>query len=110
MSEAVWRRVAGETPYKADDLERMKVNVVKFLGHGFLEAVEVAIHLVVAAADSRHSVVSQAETEMRKFSGAIDWNDPGLVTKLYSLFLGSLVYKDKPVPKPEHKRTPSNTR
>ena len=54
---------------------------------------EVAVHLVVASADTRHSVATTAEAETRKVSGVVDWNDPGLVSKLYGLFLGTLVIK-----------------
>jgi proteasome component ECM29 len=47
---------------------------------------------------------------MRKFSGVLDWNNPALVSRIYSLFLGTLVLKEKPPPKPENKRVPANTR
>ena len=38
-------------------------------------------------------VASAADSENRKLGGVIDWNDPDLVRKLYSLFLGTLVIK-----------------
>lgn len=100
----------GETPIKAVDLEQTKAKVTKFLGMGLLEDMDIAMHLIVSSADTRHSVVSQAETEIRKFSGVFDWNDPTLVGQIYSLFLGTLTVKDKPAPKPEMKRMPANTR
>ena len=67
-------------------------------------------HLTVAAADTRHGVASAADSALRQLGGMIDWNEPELVRRLYSLFLGTLVIKDKPATKPEHKRIPSNTR
>ena len=91
-------------------LEKTKAKVTKFLGLGVLEDMEIAMHLIVSSADTRHSVVSQAETEIRKFSGMFDWNDPGLVGQIYSLFLGTLTLKDKPPLRAELKRVPSNTR
>ena len=51
---------------------------------------------MVGAADTRHGVASTADTQNRQLSGAIDWNDPELVRRLYSLFLGTLVIKDRP--------------
>ncbi len=105
MSERDWKRVAGETIVRAEELERNKVKVrsnslrsacerqipwtclsqvVKFLGSGLLETMDVALPLVVAAADTRHSVASQADTEIRKLSGEMDWEDPTLIAKVLS--------------------------
>lgn len=100
----------GESPIPAAVLEKTKAKVTKFLGLGLLEDMEIAMHLIVSSADTRHSVVSQAETEIRKFSGMFDWNDPGLVGLIYALFLGTLTVKDKPAPKADMKRIPANTR
>ncbi len=58
-----------------------------------------ALHLLIGAADTRHGVASAADTENRKLGGVIDWNDPELVRKLYALFLGTLVIKDRPTVK-----------
>ena len=110
LSEYGWKRVSGDSPPPAEKVETTKVGLVKFLGSGLLPEMEVAIHLLVGASDTRHGVASAADSENRKLGGVIDWNDPELVRKLYSLFLGTLVIKDRPTVKPEHKRQPSNTR
>jgi len=110
LSDYGWKRVAGETPQPAEKVEVTKTGIVKFLGSGLLPEMEVAIHLLVGVSDTRHGVASTADSENRKLGGVIDWNDPELVRKLYSLFLGTLVIKDRPTVKPEHKRQPSNTR
>ncbi len=73
LSENSWKRVSGETPVKAEDLERGKTNVVKFLGKYLLPEMDIALHLIVAMADTRHSVANEADTIMRKLSGHIDW-------------------------------------
>jgi len=110
LSEYGWKRVGGDTPTSAEELEFTKTGLVKFLGSSLVPEMEVAVHLVVGSADTRHSVATAAETENRKVQGFVDWNDPGLVSKLYGLFLGTLVIKDRPTTKVEHKKQPSNTR
>ena len=99
LSKADWKRVAGETPMKAELLEKTKVKVLKFLGKGLFPESEIALHLIVGTADTRHSVASQADTEIRKLMGVLDWNDPQLVSKIYSLFLGNLTFKDRTRPR-----------
>jgi len=110
LSEYGWKRVAGEAAPASETVETTKTGIVKFLGSGLLPEMEIALHLLIGAADTRHGVASSADTQNRQLSGVIDWNDPELVRKLYSLFLGTLVIKDRPTTKPEHKRIPSNTR
>eukprot|EP00095_Tigriopus_kingsejongensis_P007808 maker-scaffold204_size260821-snap-gene-1.36 protein:Tk07808 transcript:maker-scaffold204_size260821-snap-gene-1.36-mRNA-1 annotation:"proteasome-associated protein ecm29-like protein" len=110
LSELAWKRVAGEAPVPAERLEQTKVRVMKFLGLGILDEMEIGLHLVVGLADTRHSVASQADTNMRRLSGSLDWNQVGLVSQLYALFLGTLVIKDKPTVRTEHRRMPANTR
>lgn len=80
MSEASWKKVAGETLMKPEELEKVKTNVVKFLGNGLISEKEIAMHLVIAMADTRHSVSTEADSVMRRFSGGIDWNDKVLYT------------------------------
>ena len=75
LSEAAWKKVAGETLMKPEELEKVKTNVVKFLGNGLISEKEIAMHLVIAMADTRHSVSTEADSVMRRFSGGIDWND-----------------------------------
>ena len=50
LSESSWKRVSGEAPIKAEDLEKAKVGIVKFLGKCLLPEMDVAIHLIVAMA------------------------------------------------------------
>ena len=120
LSEAAWKKVAGETLMKPEELEKVKTNVVKFLGNGLISEKEIAMHLVIAMADTRHSVSTEADSVMRRFSGGIDWNDKvhklsvfsitniittsfylfyfvfqDLVNQLYDVFLGTLVIKGK---------------
>ncbi|TRY72263.1 hypothetical protein TCAL_11939 [Tigriopus californicus] len=110
LSEASWKRVASEALVPSEILEKNKVQVLKFLGLGIFDEADIALHFVIGLADTRHSVTAQADTNMRKLGSFLDWNDPGVVSRLYALFLGTLMIKDKPPIKPEHRRMPANTR
>ena len=116
MSEHGWKRVAGDALLPADVLEKRKCSIVKFLGSGLLPDMDIALPLLVSSTDTRHSVASEADTVQRKLGGFIDWEDSSLISKVYLLFLGTLVIKDKQgnssagSVKPEHRKTPSNTR
>lgn len=83
---------------------------MRFIGLGLLDEMEVALHVVVASADTRHGVAGLADSEIRRMGGRIDWEDLRLVDRTYALFLGTLVLKDRPQPRPELKRVPANTR
>jgi proteasome component ECM29 len=110
LCETEWKRVAGPTPVKAEDLEKTKVKILKFLGKGYFSEGDIAMHLIVGTADTRHSVASQADTEIRKLMGVLDWNDPTLVSKIYALFLGTLTFMETPAPRHDQVRIPANTR
>lgn len=75
LSEASWKRVSGDAPMKAEEMEKIKANIVRFLGNELFSEKAIAMHLVIAMADTRHSVSTEADSVMRRFSGAIDWND-----------------------------------
>ena len=88
-------------------MEVTKTGIVKFLGSGLLLEMEVARQPLIAAADNKQTVASPADAQNKQLSGVIDWNDPELVRKPYSLFWGTLVIIDRPTTKPEHKRIPT---
>ena len=88
-------------------MEVTKTGIVKFLGYGLLLEMEVARQPLIAAADNKQTLASPADAQNKQISGVIDWNDPELVRKPYSLFWGTLVIKDRPTTKPEHKRIPT---
>ena len=75
LSEASWKKVAGETLMKPEELEKVKANVMRFLGNGLIPEKKVAMHLVVGMADTRHSVSTEADSVMRRLSGGIDWEE-----------------------------------
>ena len=75
MSETSWKRVAGDSLMKPENLEQIKANIMRFLGNGLIPEKDVALHLVIGMADTRHSVSTEADTVMRRFSSYIDWED-----------------------------------
>ena len=60
------------------------------------------------------SVVLVIKLSTHCFGALLFRNDPTLIGKIYGLFLGTFVSKDKEKsknnPKPEHRRVPANTR
>lgn len=93
LCEASWKRVSGESPMKAEDLEKIKAGIVRFLGNELFTEKDIAMHLVIAMADTRHSVSTEADSVMRRFSGAIDWNDK-VILNLASLQFFSILSKE----------------
>lgn len=57
LSEGGVRRVAGDTPLKAERLEEIKLGVVRFVASGVFGDQAALPHLVVAAADTRFRCV-----------------------------------------------------
>ncbi|XP_013777201.1 proteasome-associated protein ECM29 homolog [Limulus polyphemus] len=111
LSEHALKRTVGDEAMPPENLEKIKLGAVRFLACGVYPEQDIVVHLIVAASDTRHSVASIADQELRKISGVVDWNNSSLVDSLFSLFLGSNYIKDKKsTVKPEHKRSPTNTR
>lgn len=66
LSEYAFKRVVGESPPSAEQLEQIKLGIVKFIGGGVFPDMDVLIHLIVAAADTRFSVANAADLELKK--------------------------------------------
>lgn len=106
------KRVIGESPWTAEELEQCKLGIVKFIEAEQVPEVEAVIHLVIASSDTRHSVATAADLELRSKQSLIDWNNPAIVNKMYKVYLGDIPLKTKegsPM-KPELKRDPVGTR
>ena len=72
LSEYGWKRLAGNSVPPSETVEVIKTGIVKLLGSGLLPEMEVALQLLIAAANSRHTVASAANTQNRQLSGVID--------------------------------------
>ncbi|XP_061488079.1 proteasome adapter and scaffold protein ECM29 isoform X5 [Rhineura floridana] len=112
MSFYAARRVIGDSPWTPEQLEQCKLGIVKFIEAEQVPELEAVIHLVIASSDTRHSVATAADLELKSKQSLIDWNNPVIINKLYKVYLGDIPLKTKEgaVLKPELKRDPVSTR
>nr|DBA28234.1 TPA: hypothetical protein GDO54_008627 [Pyxicephalus adspersus] len=112
MSFYAAKRVVGDNQWTAEQLEQCKLGIVKFIEAQQVPELEAVIHLVVASSDTRHSVATAADLELRSKQSLIDWNDPTIIGKMYKVYLGDIPLKTKEgnILKPELKRDPVSTR
>ncbi|KAM4053541.1 proteasome adapter and scaffold protein ECM29 isoform 2-T2 [Anomaloglossus baeobatrachus] len=106
------KRVVGDNPWTAEQLEQCKLGIVKFVEAEQVPELEAVIHLVIASSDTRHSVATAADLELKSKQSLIDWNDPVIISKMYKVYLGDIPLKTKEgnLLKPELKRDPVSTR
>jgi len=71
LSDYSFKRVIGENPPTAEQLEQIKLGIVKFLAGGFFPDTDILIHLIVAAADTRFSIANMADLELKKIAGFV---------------------------------------
>ncbi|XP_072904697.1 proteasome adapter and scaffold protein ECM29 [Hemitrygon akajei] len=112
MSSYAAKRVVGDNPWTAEQLEQCKLGILKFIQAEQIPENETIVHLVVASSDTRHSVATAADMEVKSWQRVIDWNNPIIVNKLYKIYLGDIPLKTKEgaALKPELKREPVSTR
>ncbi|KAB7502624.1 Proteasome-associated protein ECM29-like protein [Armadillidium nasatum] len=108
MSISSFKRVCGEVTWKPEELENIKVSIVKFLSSEVLSPASVALPLIVASSDTRFSVANAADMSLRRLDTTFDFNNGAVIAAIYVLFLGTLTPKDKT---PFEKfKNPANTR
>ncbi|KAM8773100.1 proteasome adapter and scaffold protein ECM29 [Acanthopagrus schlegelii] len=95
MSVYAAKRVIGEAQWSAEQLEQCKLGIVKFIEAKQVPEVETVVHLVVASSDTRHSVATAADLELRSKQSIIDWNNPQIINKMYKVYLGDVPLKTK---------------
>ncbi|KAJ7417539.1 proteasome-associated protein ECM29 isoform X2 [Willisornis vidua] len=112
MSFYAAKRVIGDSPWTPELLEQCKLGIVKFIEAEQVPELEAVIHLVVASSDTRHSVATAADLELKSKQSLIDWNNPAIINKMYKVYLGDIPLKTKEgsVLKPEMKRESVSTR
>ncbi|XP_053711143.1 proteasome adapter and scaffold protein ECM29-like [Synchiropus splendidus] len=89
------KRVIGESQWSAEQLEQCKLGIVKFIEANQVPEVETVVHLVVASSDTRHSVATAADLELKSKQSIIDWNNPLIINKMYKVYLGDVPLKTK---------------
>uniref|UniRef100_A0A672TKM5 Ecm29 proteasome adaptor and scaffold n=1 Tax=Strigops habroptila TaxID=2489341 RepID=A0A672TKM5_STRHB len=112
MSFYAAKRVIGDSPWTPELLEQCKLGIVKFIEAEQVPELEAVIHLVVASSDTRHSVATAADLELKSKQSLIDWNNPAIINRMYKVYLGDIPLKTKEgsVLKPEMKRESVSTR
>ncbi|TRY64723.1 hypothetical protein DNTS_030150 [Danionella cerebrum] len=111
MSVYAVKRVIGEAQWSPEQLEQCKLGIVKFIEAEQVPEVETVIHLVVASSDTRHSVATAADLELKSKQSIIDWNNPLIINKMYRVYLGDIPLKTKGATmKQELKHEPVSTR
>lgn len=95
MSVYAAKRVIGETQWSAEQLEQCKLGIVKFIEAKQVPEVETVVHLVIASSDTRHSVATAADLELKSKQSIIDWNNPLIINKMYKVYLGDVPLKTK---------------
>ncbi|XP_030643873.1 proteasome adapter and scaffold protein ECM29 [Chanos chanos] len=111
MSVYAAKRVIGECQWSPEQLEQCKLGIVKFIEAEQVPEVETVVHLVVASSDTRHSVATAADLELKSKQSIIDWNNPLIINKMYKVYLGDIPLKTKGTTiKRELKHEPVSTR
>ncbi|TNM86280.1 hypothetical protein fugu_008551 [Takifugu bimaculatus] len=111
MSVYAVKRVIGEAQWSAEQLEQCKLGIVKFIEAKQVPEVETVVHLVMASSDTRHSVATAADLELKSKQSIIDWNNPVIINKMYKIYLGDVPLKTKAGNvKQELKHEPVSTR
>ncbi|XP_043971020.1 proteasome adapter and scaffold protein ECM29 [Gambusia affinis] len=95
MSVYAAKRVIGEAQWNAEQLEQCKLGIVKFIEAKQVPEVETVVHLAVASSDTRHSVATAADLELRSKQSIIDWNNPLIINKMFKVYLGDVPLKTK---------------
>ncbi|KAI7810407.1 proteasome adapter and scaffold protein ECM29 [Triplophysa rosa] len=111
MSVYAVKRVIGEAQWSPEQLEQCKLGIVKFIEAEQVPEVESVIHLVVASSDTRHSVATAADLELKSKQSIVDWNNPIIINRMYKVYLGDIPLKSKGATvKQELKHEPVSTR
>lgn len=77
MSPYSFKRVASNK-WKAEELERMKISICRFLCGGIFPDQDILSLLVLASSDTRFSVATPAIAELNKVNASIDWTNPDI--------------------------------
>ncbi|KAH8348771.1 hypothetical protein KR084_010854, partial [Drosophila pseudotakahashii] len=75
--------------WRAEELEKVKKGIVRFLCASVFSDVQIFVPLVVASADTRFSVATPAIAELSKLCTMLDFSSPVVTAPLYTLFAGN---------------------
>ncbi|XP_078484788.1 proteasome adapter and scaffold protein ECM29-like [Ciona intestinalis] len=113
LSRNAIKRLVGDAnvpTWSLEEVETIKVAILNFIKQDMFKLNDVVCHLIIGSSDTRHTVASNSDFELRKQLPSIDWNKPSLVLKLYQIYLGSKATSKKKNAPPDDKREASNVR
>lgn len=90
LSSYSFKRLFISNNWKAEELERMKVSICRFLCGGIFPDQDILSLLVLASSDTRFSVATPAIAELSKVCTSIDWTDHE-ITAPYVKFLYAII-------------------
>ena len=89
----------------SDNLETIKLGILKFFSADLFDTTVIQVHLVVAMSDSRHTISGYADHQVKRITEASDWEHSNVMNKLMSIFLGSINLPGKQAVPPDECRT-----
>ncbi|CAG0916521.1 unnamed protein product [Notodromas monacha] len=95
MSDYSFKRTTGDNPLSEDELEQVKLGIIRFTSCGTFKEESVVCHLIVGSADTRYSIVNESENALRKISPSVDWGKASVVSSLLDLYLGTRPSSDQ---------------
>jgi proteasome component ECM29 len=89
MSEAIYKRFKSDVNFdNGDEIEQLKIGILKFLAFNVFECEEFLFHFIVSTSDTRYSVVQVAEIHIKRIVGSVDLNEQSIVNRLVQIFMG----------------------
>ena len=89
----------------SNNLEGIKLGILRFLSADLFNTTAIQVHLVVAMGDSRHTITDYADHQVKRITEASDWEHANVMSKLMSIFLGSINLPGKPAVPPDECRS-----
>ncbi|KAH8402377.1 hypothetical protein KR009_011602, partial [Drosophila setifemur] len=75
--------------WRAEELEKVKKGIVRFLCASVFTDIQIFVPLVVASADTRFSVATPAIAELSKVCTMLEFSNPAVTAPIYTLFAGN---------------------
>ena len=88
----------------SENLENVKLGVLKFLSADVFDIAAVQVHLVVSMGDSHHTISDYAGHQIKRMTEPSDWEHVNVMNKLMSIFLGNVNIPGKSAPPPDECR------
>lgn len=96
------------TSINLDNLESIKLGILKFLSSDLFDTPLILIHLVVATGDSHHTICEYASHQIKRITDSSHWEHFGVMNRLLSIFLGTINLPGKPEVPLDESRKPAS--